>query len=238
MLDPKTKQPQKQLSDPEQDLPFISSSLRKALSLKCSDELKDDPEKIVLMNKTAKDWELAKIKMAEHDKQIEPLEVKKHLEKLQDKFLGFIATWATGLAIDAQIELQVGVLEDDNLGKVTAFNAIRALLSAVFKILGFDDATAATDKLQTKHGFKYRELVVQQSANPLFEDESTRIDQRLSALLTKQLKTVVVECWNKDKEKDKARKVNAKIRERLRSKKEAEATADVRAALDSEGHNG
>jgi len=52
--------------------------------------------------------------MAKRDKQIKQLEVKKRLEKLHDKFLRFIVTWATGLAIDAQIELQVGALEDDD----------------------------------------------------------------------------------------------------------------------------
>lgn len=238
MLDPKTKKPQKQLSDPEKDLPFIASSLRKALPLKCSDELKDDPDMKRLMNETAADWELyAKIKMAERDKQIKQLEVKKRLEKLKEKFFFFAVTWAEGLAIDATIDAGSSVLSLVELGQIAAHNAVSALPADALSILGFTSAKAATDLLQEKQEFNYRDTL-QKCAGSLFENDGDRVDQKITKLFTKQLKTVVMECWFKDKEKEKARKVNAKIRELLRPKVEAEKTADVREALDSEGHNG
>ena len=238
MLDPKTKKPQKQLSDPEKDLPFIASSLRKALPLKCSDELKDDPDMKRLMNETAADWELyAKIKMAERDKQIKQLEVEKRLEKLREQFFSFAVTWAKGLAINATIDTETSVLSVVELGQIAAHNAVSALPADALGVLNFTSTKAATDLLQEKQGFNYRDTL-KKCAGSLFENDGDRVDQQISKLFTKQLKTVVLECWFKDKEKEKARKVNAKIRELLRPKVEAEKTADVRAALDSEGHNG
>jgi len=215
MLDPKTKNPLKQLSNSELDLPYILSSLQKAMPLKCSDNLKDDTDMKNLMDKAACDWELyAKIKMAAYDKIIKQLEISKRQEKLKGKFLDFVVLWTTGLVLGARAidELPAEKKLDHNVfGQFIAFDAIKDLQIETLKTLGYQDARS----FKMEFCAKFKDLRCNDILQALASCATTRCEVEFGQLnskkMTLQLSTIIPNCWTKINEKDKTRKVNAAI---------------------------
>ena len=234
-VDPKTKQPIKMLKFPDQDLPFIPSSLRKACPIKSSDALKDDPRMQKLLDDAASDWEhFAKVKMAEHDRAVKQHEINKRREMLQEKFFDFTTTWAKGLMIDKRErgELPDGSLSWSELALRISYEAIAEYEEDGFSPLGFATNTAML------RGFTQRT-----SYNAaVMESKATPADKQFSAMRITAFKTMLegttVEIWCDEIRKDDGRKVNAAIRAELGPQQTAKATADVRTALDSSGNQG
>ncbi len=236
MVDPKTKQPIKMLKFPDQDLPFIPSSLRKACPIKSSDALKDDPRMQKLLDDAASDWEhFAKVKMAEHDRAVKQHEIRKRKEMLQEKFFDFTTTWAKGLMIDKR---ERGELPDDStlswseLALRLSYEAIAKYEEDSFSPLGYATNTSML------RGFTQRA-----SYNAaVMESKASQADKDFSADRATSFKTMLegttVDIWRDEVQKDDGRKVNAAIRAELGPQQTAQATADVWNALDSSGNQG
>ncbi len=236
MVDPKTKKPTKQLGDSEKNLPYISSALRQKCPLKPSDTLKDDPDMKELMDTVASDWELfAKIKMAEHDVKIKQLEIKKRQEQLQVLFFNIAHTWAAGLVIEQEFMIGIpadGQLDSDLLAKKVTFDALKGdEYLSVARALWYQDVHSMLVHFKKVHSYDDAGI------DTMTRDEDEAFAEPLKKQLAKDVISITVGIWNSEVAKDKTRLINAAIREKLRPLKIAQATADVRAALDSEGHN-
>jgi hypothetical protein len=142
MTDPKTKQPLKQLSKPDEDLPFIASSLRGKNPLTITKRLVDEADA---------DWEqYAKIKMAEHDKKIKQREYELREDQLQEQFFNFAMTWAEGLIIEQEFKiingLPAGELNEEELQLKLVFDALLGanedLMKVAAPLLGYIDGVS------------------------------------------------------------------------------------------------
>jgi len=157
MIDPLMKTTIKMKKFPDQDLPFIPSSLRKACPIKCSKALKDDPEMIAILDKAASDWEhFAKVRMAMHDRAVKKHEIKKRQENLQKLFNDFASLWAKAIFIGMREEedLPDGTeLTWQEFASTLAYEAMSSFSKASWQALGFATKNAMLKAYmqQSKH---------------------------------------------------------------------------------------
>ena len=234
MVDPKTKKTMKMLKFPDQDLPFIPSSLRKACPIKSSDALKDDPGMKALLDAAASDWEhFAKVKMAMHDRAVKEYEITKRHEMLQEQFFDFATIWAKGIII-AKRETGDLPLNSEltwtQYALLIAHNTMASYDATVYATLGFATNSAMIDSFgKYSSSFNYRDV----SAKATIADKE--FIKNLYEAIAPVLKGITVGIWFDEQKKDTKRKINAAIRAELGTEQTAQATADTRSALDSAG---
>lgn len=237
MTDPKSKQPLKQLSKPDQDLPFIASSLRGKNPLTLTDAFKDDTELKRLVDAADADWEqYAKIKMAEHDLKIKQRELKLRTEQLQQQFFHFAVTWADGLVITNEFKHGLPAdneLSEEKLQHKLVFDALLGchedLMVVAAPLLGYEDGVALCTDFKKR--YNYDDGVTNTHAS-----EGDKNFLKASAeMLARNLFVATMGNWMKEMETDQVRGVNAALRAKLRPKLKEKATADVASALNSAG---
>ena len=237
MTDPKSKKPLKQLSMPDQDLPFIASSLRGKNPLTLTDAFKDDTELKRLVDAADADWEqYAKIKMAEHDLKIKQRELKLRTEQLQQQFFHFAETWADGLFITLEFKHGLpadSVLSEEKLQHKLIFDALTGchedLMKVAAPLLGYNDGVALCTDFKKR--YNYDDGVTDTNAS---EGDKNFIGGS-AEMLARNLFVATMGNWMKEMETDQVRGVNAALRAKLRPKLKAKVTADVASALNSAG---
>ena len=233
MVDPKSKKTIKMIKYPEQDLPFIPSSLWRACPIKSSDALKDDPGIKQLLDEAASDWEhFAKVRMAMHDRAIKEYEIKKRKEQLQHTFVDFAALWAKGIILDMRESDDLpdeGELSWKELALTIAYKALSSFDQPVWETFGFTSKAAMLRAYNKRTKYDARVISAKETEDD--RDYYSTIITDFADYLTE----TTVDIWNEEKKKDVRKKVNAAIIAELGTEQIAEATADVREALDSNG---
>ena len=229
MTDPKTNTTIKMKKFPDQDLPFIPSSLRKACPIKCSEALKDDPEMIAILDKAASDWEhFAKVRMAMHDRAVKKHEIKKRQENLQKLFNDFASLWAKAIFIGMREEedLPDGTqLTWQEFASTLAYEALSMFSKASWQALGFatKNAMLKAYKQQSKHSKSSIDAKITDGDKKYYEDS---VD-----VFASYLTGTTIDIWFEDEDKDTSRKINAAIKAELGIEVTATATEEVRTAV-------
>lgn len=238
MLDRETGNPLRQLSAPDDVLPFIPSCLRRKMPLaeQVSELCKDDPDMQQILREADAYWEAhAKIGMAEFDIRIKEREVEKRRTDLRARFLGYIGKMSLGVAgqfEEEDGEVVDGVMSIHNLAHAASHVALGKLSAAAVEALGFPTALDACAAYCKQTGYKPAE-------SDTFETEGDRARAKLIAeTIGAHAEATTVGVWEGDKKKDVKRAVNAKIRLLLAPPKIAQATQDVRSALDGSDSSG
>ena len=230
-VNPKTNTPYVH-RDTEEPIPFIPNSLRKAMPIKASNAMKNNPDIQAALKEAELIYEKQLDVLATHARKISKLEITIREQKLRKTFFEYCANFALGLVVDRSYEIggmPVGsTLTRNELSLKAAYDALKDWEEIVATTLGYADINELKIAFSTAHGFNDTEI----------EEKMHQVDSNFIKNITTDIKNWIpkstVDHWNEDTRKENRRKANAELRTIFKPRAIAQATADVADALEGE----